>query len=353
MTEKEFEEIYGRPPRKKTIIVKKRKIYWHRIIIALLILIGIIWGIAQIISKVMTKPANAEVKGNTSDSTVVKEKKDESDDSKEAYNNGKYQFTVCVDPGHGGYDVGSLSRDESRYEKDDCLAVSLLLQKYLEEQGVNVIMTRTDDTAVELEDRCDIANNAKVDFFLCMHRNSYEGDINGVEIWVNNAEPDEDTVLAKNIMTQLDKTNIADDRGVKYGYVGDPSINYHINADTVMPSCLIELGFMTDETDNKLFDENKEAYAKAVGDGAINAAIELGIINKDGNRIKEGQLISAKKPINNSDSWYVSEAENDSENNDDYQTDYNYSDDNTENAEGDVSVDNGGFNIGESEYKID
>ena len=104
----------------------------------------------------------------------------------------KYDLTVCIDPGHGDYDPGTVNSDQTRLEKDDDLRISLKIRDCLEKQGVNVVMTRSDDTFVELEDRTKIANNAKCDFFVCMHRNAYIGDMRGVEVWVNNAEPKEE-----------------------------------------------------------------------------------------------------------------------------------------------------------------
>ena len=78
--------------------------------------------------------------------------------------------------------------------------------------------------------------------YVSLHRNSYDGDISGVEVWVNNSEPEYDTKLAQNILDDLEKVGISENRGVQYGYVGNSGVNYYINADTVMPSCLVELG---------------------------------------------------------------------------------------------------------------
>lgn len=309
MTEKEFKEIYGRPPVRKT--VKKEKIYWNRIIITLLIFVGIICGIVQAVKGISAK---AESKHKEESSSVaesvaaVEETSSKNEDSK--YQN--IQMTVCVDAGHGDFDSGTANADGTRLEKDDNLAVSLLVEKYLKSYGVNVIMTRNNDTFLDLDERCEIANNQKADLLVCLHRNSYEGVIQGVEIWVHNSEPKEDTALAENIMLELEKAGISENRGVQYGYVGNPYINYYINADTVMPSCLVELGFLTDEEDNRLFDQNIDKYAEAIADGVVETGIQLGVIDKDGNRLIEGQLISEEKPINRSDESDMSDSGQDS-----------------------------------------
>ena len=210
------------------------------------------------------------------------------------------QFKVCIDPGHGDTDGGTANADNTRLEKDDNLRIALLVRKYLEEYGATVVMTRSDDTFVELEERCTIANDAKADMYVSLHRNSYDGDIRGVEIWVHNKEPKEDTVLAQNIMSRLSEAGISENRGVQYGYVGIPGDNYYVNADTKMPSCLVELGFITDETDNRLFDKNIDAYAKAVAEGIIQSAKDLGVIDDDGTRLLNQQLISKDKEYDSS-----------------------------------------------------
>lgn len=297
ISDEEFERLYGRPPVRTAR--KKRKIYWNRIIIAAFIFILIIFGIFQIIKSIINhfkKEDNIPAAAQT-DSVL------ESDTQSTAESQVKVselQFKVCIDPGHGDTDGGTANADNTRLEKDDNLRIALLVRKYLEEYGATVVMTRSDDTFVELEERCTIANDAKADMYVSLHRNSYDGDIRGVEIWVHNKEPKEDTVLAQNIMSRLSEAGISENRGVQYGYVGIPGDNYYVNADTKMPSCLVELGFITDETDNRLFDKNIDAYAKAVAEGIIQSAKDLGVIDDDGTRLLNQQLISKDKEYDSS-----------------------------------------------------
>lgn len=204
--------------------------------------------------------------------TKVSTKTNQITDLNEKTNN---DFTVCIDAGHGGEeDPGALSNDETRYESNDNLAVALKVQEYLEQSGVTVIMTRTDNMFVELYDRADIANTANVDLFVSLHRNSAE-EGNGVEIWVNYQMNEDDITLATNILDGLDEVGVSANRGVQYGYQGydvSAKINYAVNDATEMPSCLVELGFITNDTDNKLFDENLDSYAKSIADGIIKSA---------------------------------------------------------------------------------
>ena len=105
--------------------------------------------------------------------------------------------------------------------------------------------------------------------------------VQGVEVWVNYDAPDDDTLLAKNILDGLDKVGISQNRGVQFGYQGyDPTakVNYVVNEKSFMPSCLVELGFITDDEDNKLFDENLDAYAESIAEAIVKTADELNII---------------------------------------------------------------------------
>lgn len=176
---------------------------------------------------------------------------------------------VVIDAGHGGSDVGA--EYNSRYEKDDNLAVALLVKEKLKGMGIDAVMTRDNDTFISLEKRCKIANRKQAQLFVSLHRNSAEG-ANGVEIWVSSEKPEADMQLAENILQGLDEAGISQNRGVKSGYArGDG--NYYINSHTDMPSCLVELGFINNEEDNALFDKNLEAYAEAIAN-AIADSIE-------------------------------------------------------------------------------
>ncbi len=169
---------------------------------------------------------------------------------------------VVIDPGHGGSDVGA--QYEGRNEKDDNLDLALLVAEKLEESGIKVKLTRNDDTFISLEKRCKIANRRRAKLFVSLHRNSAESG-KGVEIWISSEEPENDTVLAKNILEGLENVGISKSRGVKSGYArGDG--NYYVNSHTNMPSCLAEIGFITSEEDNTLLDSNLDAYAKAIAE---------------------------------------------------------------------------------------
>ena len=168
---------------------------------------------------------------------------------------------VVIDPGHGGSDVGA--EYDGRFEKDDNLALAILVNEKLNDMGIDSVLTRDKDKKLSLEKRCKIANKKKADAFVSLHRNSADG-AKGVEIWVGSDMPEKDTALAESILSGLDEVGISQNRGVKFGYARGDGKDYYVNSHSDMPSCLVELGFINSETDNELFDKNIDSYAEAI-----------------------------------------------------------------------------------------
>ena len=178
------------------------------------------------------------------------------------------KIIVCIDSGHGGTDVGANL--EERYEKNDTLNIAKLVKQYLEEQDIKVILTRDVDETVSLEKRCKIANSKKADLFVSIHRNSNKDkNANGIEIWTNSSKSKDDYNLANCILENLNGTEIQNNRGIKYGTIKGENTDYYVLNNTKMPSCLIELGFISNKKDNELFDKNIKNYAKAIANGII------------------------------------------------------------------------------------
>lgn len=182
---------------------------------------------------------------------------------------GTDQPKVCLDAGHGGSDVGA--EFGGRYEKDDNLKLTLAVGEILKDNGIKVIYTRKDDEFVELEERAAYANKRRATFFVSIHRNSADANVSGVEIWIENTAPLFEEKMVQNILDKINEVGYGNSRGVKRGYQGDTSINYLVNSATDMPSCLVEMGFITTEKDNELFDENFDEYARAIAEGIMES----------------------------------------------------------------------------------
>lgn len=179
-------------------------------------------------------------------------------------------YTVCVDAGHGGSDVGAVGLDGS-YEKDDNLRLAQEVAKALKKSGVNVIMTRSDDSDTQLDSRSKIANKAKADIFVSLHRNSTANPntTKGIEIWIHSSGSERSYAAADDILSNLEEVGITANRGVRIGTQGDSDDDYAVIRDTDMTSMIVEMGFMTNQDDLDYFNENLENYAKAISNGVV------------------------------------------------------------------------------------
>lgn len=79
-------------------------------------------------------------------------------------------YSIMIDAGHGGRDPGAVYN--GRQEKDDTLALALAVGEILQERGVDVLYTRTTDVYESPYQKAMEANEAGVDFFVSLHRNS-------------------------------------------------------------------------------------------------------------------------------------------------------------------------------------
>lgn len=174
--------------------------------------------------------------------------------------------TIFIDAGHGGGDPGAEAN--GRKEKDDTLSLAKAVRTQLESKNFKVVMSRTSDKDVDRGKRGEMANKCNADLMVSIHRNqSNDTTGQGVEIWIASADTANERLLAENIMKKIEKVGISQNRGVNAGTLADPNDDYLENSVPTMPSCLIEFGFVSNKEDNKLFDKNKTAYAKAVAGG--------------------------------------------------------------------------------------
>ena len=177
------------------------------------------------------------------------------------------RFRVCIDAGHGGSDCGA--EYEGYYEKDQVLAIAKLVQQHLQSSGIEVIMTRSTDEYLGLDERTEICNNASCDVLVSIHRNFYEGNtsVRGFETWIHSSNPQDSYELADYIMQELSEIEGVKDRGIKTGSMTDSEEDYRVNRNSNCTSCLLELGFMSNDIDTELVIVKKQEIAKAIADG--------------------------------------------------------------------------------------
>ncbi len=172
-------------------------------------------------------------------------------------------YTVVIDAGHGGSDPGA--NYEGRQEKDDALRLALAVGNILEENGINVEYTRTSDVYNTPFEKAMMGNNANADLFVSIHRDSVltPNTREGVSTLVFNDEGFK-SVLARNINSNLEEIGFSNN-----GVSERP--NLVVLKRTKMPSVLVETGFINNDKDNEIFDNNFMGVANAIADGILES----------------------------------------------------------------------------------
>jgi len=103
---------------------------------------------------------------------------------------------VVIDPGHGGHDFGAPGYHKGVHEKDVVLAISKkLARKMRRELDCEVIMTRTDDRFISLEERTALANTKNADIFISIHTNAFHNRrAYGIETYFLNLATDNEAM---------------------------------------------------------------------------------------------------------------------------------------------------------------
>ena len=209
---------------------------------------------------------------------------------------------IVIDPGHGGHDTGTIG-PTGLMEKDLCLDVALRLGKIIEQRlpGADVIYTRSDDTFIPLEERTNIANQAKADLFISIHANSsHDSGARGIETYYLNLKGsaeamevasrenataqegvhdleslvkkiaqtekiDESKEFAQDIQDSLAKRiqNQKNAKNIKNRGVRKAPFVVLIGAD--MPSILTEISFLSNPADEKLLKQPEQRQRVAEG----------------------------------------------------------------------------------------
>lgn len=153
---------------------------------------------------------------------------------------------IVIDAGHGDFDSGG--ENLGYFEKDINLELALKLEYALKEEGYAVIMTRNDDSFLELYERSDLANETKADLFISIHQNSYMEDssVNGIEVYYNSEKSTDDEKLAKSIQDGLINETRATDREIR----SDNGLV--VIRETTMPSVLIETAYISNKNELSL-----------------------------------------------------------------------------------------------------
>ena len=182
---------------------------------------------------------------------------------------------IVIDPGHGGYDPGKVSADNT-CEKDINLAIAIQLAKKLEEAGYKVVLTRSEDISLagenavnrkaeDMKKRCEIIENVSADIVVSIHQNSFsDPDVRGGQVFYYK-HSDKGCILATGIQQAFKE--IVDTSNTREAKSDN---NYYMLLHTPCPTVIVECGFLSNPEEAALL-AGEECRAK------ICQAIKKGI----------------------------------------------------------------------------
>lgn len=211
---------------------------------------------------------------------------------------------IVIDPGHGGADPGAPGYYKNVWEKDIVLRMAKKLAVILRDRlQCTVVLTRSTDKKLTLEERTAIANTQRADLFISLHCNAAKNrSLNGIETYILNLATDEQAIAVAARENATSKKNISDleyilsdlmkhakieestrlAKVVHRSFVGGmkkqyPNINnlgvkrapFYVLLGARMPSILIEASFLSNKTECKrlMSDTYQELIAASIADG--------------------------------------------------------------------------------------
>ena len=173
---------------------------------------------------------------------------------------------IVLDAGHGGSDPGAQRAGVS--EKDLTMQITNQLKKRLIQMGARVVMTRSDDTFISLEERVKITNENQPDLFVSIHINALEStsSIYGIETYY---QTEQSRPLAMAIHQQLVQGLGVPDRSVR-------KARFYVINHTPVPAILAEVGFISNpqERDNLGAADYQGKIADSVSAGIVQFLTE-------------------------------------------------------------------------------
>ncbi|NLK76971.1 MAG: N-acetylmuramoyl-L-alanine amidase [Clostridiales bacterium] len=186
------------------------------------------------------------------------------------------KICIVVDAGHGGMDPGKIGINKEK-EKDINLKIAKKLKKLLEKDGIEVVMTRTDENGLysessnnkkveDMRKRCEIIEEAKPVFTVSIHQNSYSEEyVKGAQVFYY-GESAEGKQLAETLQSvlieQLDPSNHRQAKANE---------SYYLLKKTSSPTVIVECGFLSNSQEAALLatKEYQEKVAEAVHSGIV------------------------------------------------------------------------------------
>ncbi|MCD8130201.1 MAG: N-acetylmuramoyl-L-alanine amidase [Lachnospiraceae bacterium] len=177
-------------------------------------------------------------------------------------------ITIVIDPGHGGEDPGCIVGPVQ--ESDINLSMGLKIAELLEVSGAEVLLTRTSDEYLDLEERAALANDADADYFISLHCNYYEdsSSISGLECYYYTGASD-GGLLADSILQYIDEYTQIETRKTE-------EQDLSVLRNTTMTAVLIEMGYLSNAQECGMLSREsyQEELAQAIAEGILFAISE-------------------------------------------------------------------------------
>lgn len=177
--------------------------------------------------------------------------------------------TVVIDPGHGGSDPGAVSGKIN--EKDLNLQVAKILKDLLDQKGMTVYMTRSEDRYVGLHQRAEFANNLKADLFVSIHHNASPNTAAQGVMTLFYPTSNNQKMNGRRFAEIVQRNMVEELKTRDWGIIARP--NLVVTRRTKMPAVIAELGFMTNkaELDRLVTYEFQKQAAEALYKSVLEA----------------------------------------------------------------------------------
>ncbi|MBZ9686084.1 N-acetylmuramoyl-L-alanine amidase [Clostridium estertheticum] len=175
------------------------------------------------------------------------------------------KYKVVLDAGHGGADSGAVGAMGTK-EKTIVLAITLKVGNILAKNGVDVVYTRTIDKTQSLQAKCDVSNNAKPNYFVSIHANSFSvPTVSGIETFYKSGSA-AGQKLAQAVQTELIKATGRVDRKIK-------TAGYYVLNNTNTTAILVETSFVSNAAEEKLLITTtyQTTLAQAISTGILKS----------------------------------------------------------------------------------
>jgi N-acetylmuramoyl-L-alanine amidase len=174
--------------------------------------------------------------------------------------------TIVVDAGHGGHDPGTRGLGYCPLpEKSLNLSIATELTKQLRNRGANVVMTRSNDTFIELSDRAAMGDSHGADLFVAVHIDaSRNPGASGMTVYMGKRAVSGSSQVAKCISDALSQAGF-ETRGVRRA-------NYKVLRESNRAAVLVECGFLSNFSDARLLSTpyHRTRIASAIAQGISN-----------------------------------------------------------------------------------